>query len=246
MRSILEQTRQADEVIIVDDGSTDDTSRILQSFGRQHSFRIIRLPEKSGFTAAINAGLDACRCDWIARLDADDWWESNHLETIRLALAQADKDTSLVATRAMYWNDEHHKTGESCGPIHGDALRCFMINDNPFVHSATVFRLEAARQAGGYPGGVRWEDYGLWIALMSTGNGQIVDTTTVNCRKQAGSLSAVSKLAALRSRLEMQRKAWRLFRHCCPLTGSIELALTWVRVFLATARRMMKPDKRCV
>lgn len=239
MRSILAQTRKADEIIIVDDGSTDGTGRILQDFSRGHNLRVITLAENRGVAAAINAGLDECHGMWIARLDADDWWEMNHLETLEDALATAAEDSSLVATRARYWDEENHQAGESRGRLAGDALRCLMMHDNPFVHSAVMFRREAARQAGGYPYDVRWEDYGLWIALMSTRNARILGATTVNCRKRAGSLSAVSKLSALQSRLEMQRRAWRHFRRCCPVRGSVALGITRVRVFFATVRRRL-------
>ena len=240
MHSILAQTRPADEIIIVDDGSTDNTGRILQDFsGRRHGLRVVTLTENTGVSAATNAGLRECRGAWIAKLDADDWGDRNHLETLESSVATATENCSLVATRARYWNDECRKIGESRGPLDGNALRCFMMHDNPFVHSAVMFRLEAARQVGGYPNGVRWDDYGLWVALMSTDNALILDATTVNYRKRTGSLSSVSKLLALQDRLKMQRRAWRQFRRCCPVSGSIGIAITWSRVYFAAARRRL-------
>jgi glycosyltransferase involved in cell wall biosynthesis len=239
LRSILAQTRPADEIIIVDDGSTDNTGRILQEFSGQHGLRVVTLTENRGLTVAINAGLSNCRSAWITRLDADDWWDRNHLETLENSLATAAEHSSLVATRARYWNDGSYQIGESPGPMDGDALRCFVMHDNPFVHSAVMFRREAARRVDGYPSDVRWEDYGLWIALMSTDNALILDATTVNCRKRTGSLSSVSKLLALQGRLEMQRRAWRLFRRGCPVTGTVGLVITWIRVFFAAAKQRL-------
>lgn len=240
MSSILAQTRQADEIIIVDDGSTDNTGRILREFRAHHQeLRIINLAENRGFTAAINAGLGACHCAWIARLDADDWWNDDHLEILERSMTNAGGGTALVATRARYWDDEGRQVGESCGPMHGNALRCFMMRDNPFVHSAVMFDYEAACQAGSYPSNVRWEDYGLWIALMSTNNAVIVDATTANCQKRLDSLSSVSTLTALQGRLEMQIRAWRMFRRRCPFRGSTALVLTWARVFFAAAKQRL-------
>ena len=241
LRSILEQTRQADQIVVVNDGSTDDTARILQEYSCQHGFRVLTLTKNRGFSSAINTGLRECRCAWIARLDADDWWDSNHLETLERSIAAATENSSLVATRARYWNEEGHLIGDSRGPLLGDALRCFMMRDNPFVHSAVMFHREAACRVGGYPIDVRWEDYELWIALMRSGNALILDATTVNCRKRAGSLSSVSKLLALQARLRMQQQAWRQFRRCCPLTGGIGLLVTWSRVSFAAVRRRLSP-----
>ena len=234
------QTRQADEIIVVDDGSTDDTGRLLQEFNGQHGLRVLTFSENRGLCAAINEGLNECRCAWVARIDADDWWDNNHLETLEMSMGTAPENSALVATRARYWNDDNHQIGESSGPLDGNALRCLIMHDNPFVHSAVMFRRDAARQVGGYPNGVRWEDYGLWITLMSTFNALILDTITVNCQKRAGSLSSVDKLLALQGRLKMQRRAWRQFRHCCRVSGSISLAMTWARVCFAAARQRLQ------
>ncbi len=239
MRSILTQTRQADEIIIVDDGSTDGTARILQDFRDQPGLRVITLAQNMGFSMAINAGLNECYGAWITRLDADDWWDSDHLETLELGLSAAHENTCLVAVRARYWNETGREIGESNGPLEGDALRCQMMHDNPFVHSAVMFRLDAARAVGGYPSGVRWEDYRLWIMLMRTFNARILDATTVNCRKRAGSLSSVSKIVALEDRFEMQCLAWREFWRTCPVTGSLRLVMAWTRVSFAAIRRRL-------
>lgn len=230
------QTRQADEIIIVDDGSTDDTARILQEFRDRHNLTIITVAENRGVSVAANTGLHECHGDWIARIDADDWWDDNHLETLEQLLQTSHLKVALVSTRARYWNEKGHETGESHGPLNAGALRCFLMRDNPFVHSAVMFRREAACQLGKYPISVRWEDYGLWIAMMRTNDALILDTITVNCQKRTGSLSAVNKLTALQARLDMQLLAWRQFRRSCPIAGTAQLVITCLRVSAAAAK----------
>ncbi|SMB22408.1 Glycosyl transferase, family 2 [Sterolibacterium denitrificans] len=74
--SVLAQTRQASEIIVIDDGSSDDTARIAAGF---LGVRLIETPH-AGVSAARNAGLDAARGHYLAFLDADDLWLPTKLE----------------------------------------------------------------------------------------------------------------------------------------------------------------------
>lgn len=77
IESALRQTRPPEEVIVVDDGSTDDTARALRSFGER--IRVIR-QDNAGVSAARNAGVRAASSEWIALLDSDDEWLPEKLE----------------------------------------------------------------------------------------------------------------------------------------------------------------------
>lgn len=85
IRSVLAQTYPAEEVIVVNDGSTDHTSEKVRQFGSR-----VRLIEQAnaGVSAARNAGIQAAAGQWIAFLDADDEWLPNHLEKHRTLLSQ--------------------------------------------------------------------------------------------------------------------------------------------------------------
>ena len=78
VESVLAQTFQDLEVIVVDDGSTDDTQEVLARFGNR--VRVIR-QENGGVSAARNAGIRAARADWIAFQDSDDTWRPEKLQT---------------------------------------------------------------------------------------------------------------------------------------------------------------------
>ncbi|MCP4749807.1 MAG: glycosyltransferase family 2 protein, partial [Proteobacteria bacterium] len=71
--SILRQTYSNFEVVAVDDGSGDAGPAVLKDFARRDPrIRISTLPENRGIVEALNLGLDECRGEWIARMDADD------------------------------------------------------------------------------------------------------------------------------------------------------------------------------
>jgi len=85
----MEQTLRNIEVIIVDDGSFDDTAEIVDHFCTQDvRFRLIRLSANSGVSHARNVGLDSAKGQWVAILDADDWFLPGRLERL-LGIAEA-------------------------------------------------------------------------------------------------------------------------------------------------------------
>jgi glycosyltransferase involved in cell wall biosynthesis len=81
VESCLKQTRRPEEIIVVNDGSTDDTLDILQARFAD-DIRIISLPQNSGPAAARNAGIAAANCQYIAFQDADDVWHPEKLECV--------------------------------------------------------------------------------------------------------------------------------------------------------------------
>ena len=93
VESVLEQTVQPDEIIVVDDGSTDDTRETLARFGD----RISLLHQANrGKSAARNAGIAAARGDWIAFLDSDDLWHPRRMEVLRAFLQSPPAGIGLV------------------------------------------------------------------------------------------------------------------------------------------------------
>lgn len=100
VESALDQTVRPAEIIVVDDGSTDDTPAALG--GYEAPVRMIR-QANAGSSAARNCGVEAAHTDWIAFLDSDDVWRTDHLERSLVAMREttcsADLYFSDVLTR---------------------------------------------------------------------------------------------------------------------------------------------------
>ena len=77
IESVLKQTVVPSEIIVVDNGSTDDTKKMISSLYPNISYSI---EEKNGVSAARNKGIKIAKSEWIAFLDSDDIWESKKLE----------------------------------------------------------------------------------------------------------------------------------------------------------------------
>lgn len=97
VRSALAQTRAPREILVVDDGSTDDSAEIAESFGEP--VRVLRRPH-GGMAAALNTGVAAARGDVIAFLDSDDLWLP---EKLGLQLGALESDSGLDGVYG--WSD---------------------------------------------------------------------------------------------------------------------------------------------
>jgi len=95
LNSVLAQTFQDFEVIVVDDGSTDDGAEVVRGFDDPR-IRLIQ-QENRGVSAARNRGIEAARAELVAFLDADDEWLAGHLETI-IRLRRNAPEAGIYAT----------------------------------------------------------------------------------------------------------------------------------------------------
>jgi glycosyltransferase involved in cell wall biosynthesis len=168
LRSLLNQTLLAKEIIIVDDGSTDGTSECVAKFSDPR-LRLIRLPTNQGLVAALNAGLHEARGKWIARQDADDRSRRDRLSKQALLISE-NPDTVLVYSQARLIDAQGLWRGRLRPPLEDSGLRWDFCFRNPIPHTSAVFPLCLAREdLGGYRTCKACEDYDLWSRLLRHG-----------------------------------------------------------------------------
>lgn len=167
VNSILSQTRQADEIIVVDDGSTDNTPTILSELGN----RIIAIRQKNaGASVARNTGIERATGNWIAFLDADDQWLPSKLE-IQIRHLQDNPD--LVWTYGNYWIYESQKKFRKLAFISPPAIiNGEIIPDYLIVHSTHCIRTstlivmkKVLYDAGLFVPNLKWEDTDIFLKI---------------------------------------------------------------------------------
>lgn len=174
IESILEQTEERWELIVVDDGSDDGSADIIRRYARRDPRVRPRFEPHRGIVAALNAGLGHARAPYIARMDADDRSAPERLDR-QLRYLEAHPGTGLVACRVQHQGDEKATAGYAryVRWINGlTGPRQISINrfiESPLAHPSVLFRRELVEQYGGYRPGPFPEDYELWLRWLHHG-----------------------------------------------------------------------------
>ena len=161
--SVLNQTDADLELIVVDDGSTDDTPARLAAVDDPR-LRLYRQPH-TGLTRALNRALGLTRAALVARLDADDVALPERLARQR-AFLTAHPEVGLLGTAAREEGEARELWRLVRPPLDDTALRRALIRANPFVHSSVMARRELLERAGGYDETLEVaQDYDLWMRV---------------------------------------------------------------------------------
>lgn len=205
--SILGQTLTDFELIVVDDGSTDDTVRIL---GQRGDRRITVLrQERGGQTAALNRGLRVARAPLLARLDADDVALPDRLER-QVAFLAADPDIGLLGTGCREIAPSGLVVRTVRPPADDATLRRRLIRANPFIHSSVMFRRSVVEATGVYDESFAVaQDYDLWLRMSGVTRMATVPEPLVLRRLAPGRLSSVRDSTRLRDELVARLRAVR-------------------------------------
>jgi teichuronic acid biosynthesis glycosyltransferase TuaG len=174
LRSTLEQTLQRWELIVVDDGSTDDTIDIAAAYARQdRRVTVIQTPGV-GRGRALNLALSCARAELIANIDADDTSHPRRLEFQSAVMARR-RDISILCTDGLILRDDEEAVWPSL-----DAAAIWpklvevtpqLVLHNPVMHSSVMFRRTDVLAASGYAEDIPSQfDYELWVRMAARGH----------------------------------------------------------------------------
>ncbi|GJG87934.1 hypothetical protein tb265_31150 [Gemmatimonadetes bacterium T265] len=194
--SVRAQTRPVDEIIVVDDCSTDRSADVARDAGAT----VITLSENAGPSRARNVGLARASGDLVAFLDADDRWTPAHC-ALTVGLLERTPEAVLAFGRSALIQFPTLRSSD--GLPSGKAVDALneVLRLNPVTQSAVVLRRAAALTAGGYDERMRYsEDYDLWLRLALVG--PFICTHQITCWREA------HPAQASRNALPLRRGAW--------------------------------------
>lgn len=169
LKSVLDQTYGNIEIIVVDDGSTDNTPEVIAPFRELPNLRYVR-QENSGQARAKNVGIRNSCGEFVAFLDADDLWCEDKLEK-QMALF-GDRSVGVVYCRARYLDEnsvsfEYDMTGRYLQPRRG-MVTDWLVFDNFVQFSSTMVRRECLNRFGLFDEGLKMGiDWDLWLRIST-------------------------------------------------------------------------------
>jgi glycosyltransferase involved in cell wall biosynthesis len=163
--SMVKQTHMPDEILVVDDGSTDESAEIAASYP---GVRVIR-QKNAGIGAARKRLIEEAQFDWIAFNDHDDWWVPEKLET--LVSYASDPDATLIYSGAYFVDEDGNVTNApTTVAANAPRLRHLLPSHSNVLVPATLLRRRTLLEVGNYRTEMRsGEDTLSFFMLMSRG-----------------------------------------------------------------------------
>jgi len=171
LQSVLDQSYQNREIIVVDNHSTDNTDEIVASFDDSR-ITCLKIHNHGVIAASRNAGIRDAKGDWIAFLDSDDWWAHDKLKVcVDMIDEQVDlvyHDLHIVRPAPSRFKRSRTKGRQVGRPV----LKDLLLKGNPIATSSVMVRKQFLDRIGGFDEGTNMiaaEDYSAWmrISLMT-------------------------------------------------------------------------------
>jgi len=190
INSVLSQTLGDFEFIIVDDGSTDNSPEIIKRYAAQDARIVVIAKNNTGLADSLNVGIQRARCEWIARLDADDICEPARLEK-QLAKARVNPGLVFIGSGLLEIDENGNALKTYRYPDRHALLTRNLYTARKFpAHSSAFYRTDVVRTIGGYrPRIKRAEDWDLWLRLSEVGQFAAIDEPLVRLRKHSDQIS---------------------------------------------------------
>jgi len=180
-----------DQIIVIDDGSTDETPKLLQNFKAE--FRGIEIVRTKGvgLVAALNLGFDVADCSWVARYDVDDDYEAHRIE---IQKSQIKKNTVGIFSDYDFRINKKFYAGRMVSPVLPQMTKLSLFASQQTAHPIALLNKSAVLEAGGYnKEDFPAEDLGLWFRLVKLGDLISVPETLLHYNLNSKGISASNR-----------------------------------------------------
>jgi glycosyltransferase involved in cell wall biosynthesis len=167
IQSVIDQSFQDWELLVVSDGSTDATDAVMAEWQRKDQrIKYISIPHTGKIAAVSNAGLKIASGEFVAILDDDDWWIDPAKLEKQVSFLREHPDYVACGGGFIVVNAEGKETGRALKPETNEAIKKVILSANPIANSSSMFRRSAA---GYYDESLQLADWDFWLSLGAKG-----------------------------------------------------------------------------
>jgi len=205
INSILAQTFTDFELIIIDDGSSDDSLSIIQQYQKEDVRIKILSRENRGLVYTLNELINLAKGFWVARMDQDDISLPNRIERQLQWLAETDADICGTGIKLFDCNDDRFFHF----PIGNDAIKMKLLFESPLAHPTVIMKTNLVRSLKYDPAYEKCEDYDLWErAAQKNWKMTNVPEVLLLYRKHESQISTVSSSIQHKLSQDIRRRYW--------------------------------------
>lgn len=210
INSVISQSCADRELLVIDDGSNDNTGEIVDRFVKNDSrIKYIKNETNSGIQKTLNKGLKEAQGEYIARIDDDDMWIDKDKLKKQIEFLEKNTEYVLVGTGAVLTDENKEELSRFIMPEKDADIRNKILSKNCFIHSSVMFKKSAALKFGGYDESTSTrhiEDYDLWLKLGTIGKFSNLSIYAVSLKQGKHTISAKNRInQALRIVDEIKR-----------------------------------------
>ncbi len=207
IESVFNQSFKDYEIIVIDDGSTDDTKIILKSY--VESGQIIYLYQaNSGQSIARNNGINNSNGIYISFIDSDDEWIDKDKLKKQVDFLDDNLDYVMVGTSGIITDENKSKIFDYSVPESDFLIRQSILIKNPFIQSSVVIRKNILIEVGLFPfrEDINAEDYSLWLMLGLKGKLFNLISPMTSYMLREGNTSSLKKKDILKDNISLIKK----------------------------------------
>ena len=223
LESVMAQEMLPDEIVLVDDGSTDNTVAVIHEIKSSAPVEINVIKGRhAGPGAARNLGINAARNDWIAFIDSDDLWEADKLVVVSECI-EANPDHNI------FCHGEYHVTSGGDSTVvdygksydYGKDLSSQLYLRNFFSTSAVVCRKELILKVHGFDEQMmNAQDYDLWLKMSPDATPYFISQCLGKYRIRDGNITSRS----------VEQKFVNLFKIAWRYRGYVRYHIRWIKL----------------
>jgi len=212
--SVLAQSFKNWELVVVDDGSTDNTKQVVAPYLKDSRIKYFKNETNKNISFTRNRALALSQGEFIAILDSDDVWNDIDKLAKQLAFLRKNTEYALIGTNAVAIDPAGKPLRDLNVPLSDTEIRRVILSKNVIFHSSVMYRKNLVEDLGVYNLALNGiEDYDLWLRLGKSHKLANLSDQSLLYRVHGGNISLTNRLRLMQINVELVKKCQQNYPH---------------------------------